>query len=970
MGHKKHDIRFDFIVNGNGKIEGMTLDLENLARASEAAAATVKKLNAKWYDSITKVSATCATFGASMAQLQSSMESLTAGYNDFDKAMRATNTMARKDAAGFEMLKTQVNDLSKSIPLAKSELASGLYQVISNGVPEDNWISYLEASAKASVGGIADLGQVVGVTSTIIKNYGLSWSEAASIQYKIQLTAINGVTSFEQLAAALPRVTGNAATLGVSIEELLATFATLTGVSGNTAEVSTQLAAIFTALVKPSSEAAKMAQQMGIKFDAAAIKAAGGMEMFLAQLDESVKTYSAASGVLEQEVYGKLFGSAEALRALVPLQGQLAQKFRDNTTAMADSAGVIGEAFANVNSTAASQNQILKNTIDSWTALAARAASSISPYLNFVATIGQATTGVVALGNGMRKLIVHFHKIVPVAKIAAGAATMLRNATKAAAVSTAAAAKGTGAMAVSVGALKVALVSTGIGALLVALGFAFSKLADNARKAAEDITGSSERIRQAQENMKLTEHEVNKSIQTEIAELKTLILTKGDATVAVQRLNDKYRDSFGTFETAAEWYRVLAKNAALYAKVQAASELDLEYSTNLSTLKEEKSELEARQKALLRAGKVEIKHYGRDGRRKKVSGEGAAEYIELGKQIKDYNTRIVEQTRLMHDNTAEMEKWLGKMKTADVTPDTTPAPPSTDGDKGGIKWIKNAQTLNDYTNNLSFLDQRLKALKPTETAEIEQIRKERKELQSYIAVLRERLGIEEQRGRALADPVKRIEPIAPPPIVTMPDVKPPEGLQRATNMWDAYTEAVQQSNAAMQQASATMAEYQRGAVDNITRAMSSMGDAIGGTAGAWLDYASKAISAIAQVLPQILALTNAQAAQAISGVTASGASLPPPFNFISISAGVAAVIAALASVPKFADGGIAYGPTLGLFGEYAGASRNPEVVAPLNTLRSLLAPAAQAMPQEVHWVMKRHDLVAILRYNDKYYDRV
>lgn len=167
-----------------------------------------------------------------------------------------------------------------------------------------------------------------------------------------------------------------------------------------------------------------------------------------------------------------------------------------------------------------------------------------------------------------------------------------------------------------------------------------------------------------------------------------------------------------------------------------------------------------------------------------------------------------------------------------------------------------------------------------------------------------------------------------------------------------------------------MAEYQRGAVDNITRAMSSMGDAIGGTAGAWLDYASKAISAIAQVLPQILALTNAQAAQAISGVTASGASLPPPFNFISISAGVAAVIAALASVPKFADGGIAYGPTLGLFGEYAGASRNPEVVAPLNTLRSLLAPAAQAMPQEVHWVMKRHDLVAILRYNDKYYDRV
>ena len=106
------------------------------------------------------------------------------------------------------------------------------------------------------------------------------------------------MTSFEQLADALPRVSGNAATLGVSIDELLASFATLTGVSGNTAEVSTQLAAIFTALVKPSSEAAKMAEAMGIQFDAAAVKSAGGLQNFLTSLDRSVKAYAASSGVL------------------------------------------------------------------------------------------------------------------------------------------------------------------------------------------------------------------------------------------------------------------------------------------------------------------------------------------------------------------------------------------------------------------------------------------------------------------------------------------------------------------------------------------------------------------------------------------------------------------------------------------------------------------------------------------------
>ena len=208
------------------------------------------------------------------------------------------------------------------MPVARDQLANGLYQVISNGVPEDNWIEYLQASAKASVGGIADLGEVVKVTSTVIKNYGLQWQDAEKVQDKIQLTAKNGVTTFEQLAQALPRVTGSAAALGVSVDELMASFATLTGVSGNTAEVATQMQAIFTALVKPSSEAAKMAQQMGIQFDASAVKAAGGLQAFLTSLQQSVRQYSASSGVLEQEVYGRLFGSAEALRALIPLNGK------------------------------------------------------------------------------------------------------------------------------------------------------------------------------------------------------------------------------------------------------------------------------------------------------------------------------------------------------------------------------------------------------------------------------------------------------------------------------------------------------------------------------------------------------------------------------------------------------------------------------------------------------------------------
>ena len=56
-----------------------------------------------------------------------------------------------------------------------------------------------------------------------------------------------------------------------------------------------------------------------------------------------------------------------------------------------------------------------------------------------------------------------------------------------------------------------------------------------------------------------------------------------------------------------------------------------------------------------------------------------------------------------------------------------------------------------------------------------------------------------------------------------------------------------------------------------------------------------------------LAAQSAQSGEAIAGATASGAKMPFPYNLIAIAAGVAAVIGALASIKKFASGGIVGG---------------------------------------------------------------
>ena len=77
-------------------------------------------------------------------------------------------------------------------------------------------------------------------------------------------------------------------------------------------------------------------------------------------------------------------------------------------------------------------------------------------------------------------------------------------------------------------------------------------------------------------------------------------------------------------------------------------------------------------------------------------------------------------------------------------------------------------------------------------------------------------------------------------------------------------------------------------------------------ASGWLSYASTVMQAIAQMIPQINALATANSAAAASGAAASVSSIPI-VGWIMAGAAVASVIAAIASAPKFATGGIVPG---------------------------------------------------------------
>ena len=114
--------------------------------------------------------------------------------------------------------------------------------------------------------------------------------------------------------------------------------------------------------------------------------------------------------------------------------------------------------------------------------------------------------------------------------------------------------------------------------------------------------------------------------------------------------------------------------------------------------------------------------------------------------------------------------------------------------------------------------------------------------------------------------------------------------------------------------------------------------------------------------------TGALVAQAIAQAMAAiirkiAETLPFPANIAAIAgAGMFSGIMK-SQIPAYRDGALAYGPSLGMIGEYANASTNPEVIAPLDKLQSMMGGGVG----EVEFRIKGQELWGILK---KYENRL
>jgi hypothetical protein len=146
-----------------------------------------------------------------------------------------------------------------------------------------------------------------------------------------------------------------------------------------------------------------------------------------------------------------------------------------------------------------------------------------------------------------------------------------------------------------------------------------------------------------------------------------------------------------------------------------------------------------------------------------------------------------------------------------------------------------------------------------------------------------------------------------------------------------------------------------------------LGDIMTGQIGSFQDFGKKLLGAVAAFMKSFgqALIATATASKAFKELLIKNPVLAAAAG-VALIAGSAVITGMLNKGPQptaFAEGGIVSGPTLGLVGEYPGASSNPEVIAPLDKLKGMLNTNEQSGFVASTTIQGRDLAIVLERYN-------
>lgn len=620
----------------------------------------------------------------------------------------------------------------------------------------------------------------------------------------------------------------------------------------------------------------------------------------------------------------------------------------------------------------------------------------VAPAMNAVDTISKLTIAIAGIGKGVsaiKGVTVAIKAMATSAKAAKTATQGLNAAMKANVI-------------IAV-ALAVALLAAGL-----------VKLARNSRNA----VGNMEELKAANEAYKDAVGNAKAEIDTEIAALKNLIDQGKDTTEAVKHLNEAYGESFGYHKTAVEWYDTLTQKSLTYCKQLGyeakAKKLSAEIGALIVQRDAEKEKLDAMPKTYTR--------HEYDDMGNELPG---TDFTDANKAWERQNKVVTDLDNKINSLTADMNTAWGEAANAAKELDATVDDGAEAVAWQKMNYEDLGKAITAQTDKLKKYSDGSAAEAKAEKATLQAMQIRYQQLGEDLGLVTKKVkDLGDEIRRTPTELVPTFQPIAPASIDKPKETYDPapaqlNNVQTLAHYNQALAEleekrlhaskeelpVIDGQIALVQQLKDEFEGIHKinlgealskswGGLKGIGNSIRDIKSALTETDNAWdaLTQTVDGFISLFQSLSQITEIINtittatqtmqgvrdaatrkelanaaievsANTAKAGSGAASSVASIPYVGPVLAIAA-MGSVLAALATLPKFANGGLVYGPTLGLMGEYGGARSNPEVIAPLNRLRAILGEGGGGRT-EVEFHIKGRELVGILNKQNNIYQR-
>lgn len=492
-------------------------------------------------------------------------------------------------------------------------------------------------------------------------------------------------------------------------------------------------------------------------------------------------------------------------------------------------------------------------------------------------------------------------------------------------------------------ALRALLVSTGIGVALMALGAAVSAFTDDTEEAAQ----AAESVADSYDSVKESMAGVRAQMESDQATLKNWTGSKEEEAALVDRLNNRYGETMGYFASVADWYKALTENSAAWCR-------QMENEARMRKLADEAAEIQQNIHDIRYNddGTTRLYSTKRNTRYKAGAKAGAANWATPGAMASSVEfEEIVGSSDVEKANAKLRGLWsslAGVRKQMDALAKETveyavkgsSERPSLVSENSGDAMNGDAMnrvstsaavlgSIDWYEGAIRGLQEQISATADMGLARDLQGRVEM--LQSALGDLKIRIGIDKPEETAAAAR---------------------ELTQRIGDDFAAWKEENPLQPLDMEDDEDRLAGMRKG-LDKVGKTAQATGQMFGALGEAFEQPAFNIMGTIAQAVAT-LALTFANS---LKGE-------PSVWTWIAgAAAGTATLISTIASIRQataFAEGGIVSGPTYALVGEYAGARNNPEVIAPLNKLRSLIEPQRGFEAGQVRFEIEGRTLVGIL----------